>query len=270
MNRKRVNPELLDAIEKKLRCVQSEFEVIKQKSFSQKSLSPELSENDELSGSDHEINIDPLVENEILLRDPLLDFTELEQSPNQESEKGEVTEPPEKVDDLDPSIRNIIGDDPAVPKSLDLVLHPILVSRLKFWTEQGMAKKDSEGLLSKYKKLKFLEAPKLNPPVEAKLSLSAKRRDEYRKQAQDAVGSAIMIVGSVASTLITEKESVEPSELFEKLYHALQILADTYNKQSISRRDTTTKKVLTRKSNRLRRTNRNRADPPIRRQNNRA
>ena len=103
-----------------------------------------------------------------------------------------------------------------------------------------MANENSEELLAKYRRQKFLEAPKMNPPIEAKLSSSAKKRDEYRRRARNEIGSAITVIGSVASTLITEAESIDPIQLFKKLYHSLKILAEVYHKQSVSRRATVT------------------------------
>ncbi|CAG5092665.1 Protein of unknown function [Cotesia congregata] len=60
-------------------------------------------------------------------------------------------------------------------------------------------------------KLKAFEAPKINTAIEAKLSASAKKRDTFRVEAQNSIGSAVMAVGAVASTLISETESIDPS-----------------------------------------------------------
>ena len=77
-----------------------------------------------------------------------------------------------------------------------------------------MAKENSEELLAKYRRQKFSEAPKMNPPIEAKLSSSAKKRNEYRRRAQNEIGSAITVIGSVASTLITKlKVLIRPTVL---------------------------------------------------------
>ena len=165
-------------------------------------------------------------------------------SPLLEPKKGEPIEPLPAVEEveaqLDQPFKDIIGDDPSIPKSLELGLHQILLSRLKFWTEEGMAKENSEELLAKYRRQKFLEAPKMNPPIEAKLSSLAKKRDEYKRRAQNEIGSAITVIGSAASTLITETESIDPTDIFEKLYHSLQMLAEVYHNLSISRRATVT------------------------------
>ena len=93
-------------------------------------------------------------------------------SPLLELNKGKATKPPLALKDveaqLDQPFKDIIGEDPFIPKSLDLVLNQVLLSKLKFWTEKGMATENSEGLLTKYKRQKFLEAPKMNPLIEAK------------------------------------------------------------------------------------------------------
>ena len=76
----------------------------------------------------------------------------------------------------------------------------------------------------------------MNVPIESRMSLPAKKRDEYKRQTQKAIGSALMAVASVTSTLITETESVDPVQLFENLIDAIQILADVYHKQTVARR----------------------------------
>ena len=110
------------------------------------------------------------------------------------------------------------------------------MNRLKFWKEKGLLKKKLEELLTKYKRADFLEAPKMNAPIESRMSLPAKKRDEHKRQIQNAIASALMAVASVTSTLITETESVDPVQLVENLIDAIQILADVYHKQTVARR----------------------------------
>ena len=69
MSRKRVNAELLESLERKLRCVQNEISEIKQKNFSLVQ-----SENEQISGSDGELELDFLQDNRSLFREPLLEF----------------------------------------------------------------------------------------------------------------------------------------------------------------------------------------------------
>ena len=69
MSRKRANAELLESLERKLRCVQNEISEIKQKN-----ISPIQSENEQVSGSDGELELDYLHDNRSLFREPLLEF----------------------------------------------------------------------------------------------------------------------------------------------------------------------------------------------------
>ena len=133
-----------------------------------------------------------------------------------------------------------MGEDPSVPRSFDLSIHPFIMSRIKFWTDKGLERRDSDDLLIKYKRNDALEAPKLNIPVESRLSIAAKRRDEYKRQAQNAIGSALMAIGAVTSSFLIEKDSIDAQETFEILLDSIKILSDVFYKQSLSRRVTIT------------------------------
>lgn len=76
----------------------------------------------------------------------------------------------------------------------------------------------------------------MNATIESRMSAPAKKRDEYKRQIQNAIVLVLIAVGSRTSTLITETESIDPVQLFKNLFDALQILSDFYQKQSVARR----------------------------------
>ncbi|CAG5109261.1 Protein of unknown function, partial [Cotesia congregata] len=137
-------------------------------------------------------------------------------------------------------MKDILGEDPSEKKGLRLELHPKIKNRLKFWAEKGLSSEDRDKLLTKYKRSEGFEAPKINLPIESNLSVSAKKRDTFRVLTQNSIGSALMAIVSVASTLITETEALDLDDAFEKLFEAKKILADAFHQQSLSRKATIT------------------------------
>lgn len=133
-----------------------------------------------------------------------------------------------------------MGDNPAKPAFVNLDFHDSILSRLKHWSENSVPKSDHKMLLNKYEKIKSFEAPIINKAMESWLLLTAKKRDGFRKETQDAIGAALTVIGSITSTFLIEKESIDPNDIFEKLFDASKILSDAFYKHSVSRKATIT------------------------------
>ncbi|XP_033225562.1 uncharacterized protein LOC117178301 [Belonocnema kinseyi] len=100
-----------------------------------------------------------------------------------ESIKGELAskDPIESDIEINQAYKDILGEDPSVPKCLDLSIHQVILPRLKFWLKKGLPWKVSDELLTKYKRNDLLEAPKMNSVIESKMTAAAQKKGWLQK-----------------------------------------------------------------------------------------
>ena len=92
----------------------------------------------------------------------------------------------EFVPHLDEETLKLLGDDPSKDESEQFHLHQDLVQRWKGWISSGLKKDTLEELLKKYGRSGNcpLDAPKMNPEIEAALSETTVKRDKHFMQSQ--------------------------------------------------------------------------------------
>lgn len=142
---------------------------------------------------------------------------------------------------LDDNLLNLLGNDAPTVTAGD-PLHMDLASRWARIATSGMSSKDSKEMRDKYPSplnCALIGAPKLNPEIAACMSQTSLKKDEYKRELQQYLGSGITAVGQALTSMLNpsfknDKDSYK--KVVEKLADAGRILSETQNKISISRR----------------------------------
>lgn len=104
------------------------------------------------------------------------------------------------------TINAILGDAPASSGEKGPPLCDALVSRWSSYLSAGLEKDTREALTAKYKLAEncpLLDAPKLNPEIEASLTTAQIKRDQFSMSIQNKLGRALSAQGSVLNVILS-------------------------------------------------------------------
>lgn len=151
------------------------------------------------------------------------------------NEKDGENPPPEgkeaQESNLDEETIKMLGDK-AVAEEKKVSWHSEVSSRVTQWLKDGLSKEVKADLLTRYPRQGSvnLEAPKLNPEVEASTSDTLKKRDKYFLSDQNIVGSAISALGSSLELTILKNDFTKEDrdKLITYQLHALKLMSETH------------------------------------------
>lgn len=140
---------------------------------------------------------------------------------------------------IDENTLQILGVDPSVVESREVKFHSNPESRWKSWITTGLKKEERNSLLDKYPRTGTcpIEAPALNPELQAPLNDTSIKRDKHFIDSQKIVGSAMSALGSAITLVLNEKEEmIDKMKLLELMCDAGKLLSDLHHKESVARR----------------------------------
>lgn len=83
---------------------------------------------------------------------------------------------------LDECILEVLGEDPAALKSLNISIHPTFIQKWKYLIEKYIPESERKELCKKYNGPVEFEAPTLNPEIAASLGDAGCKRHAHRKE----------------------------------------------------------------------------------------
>ncbi|XP_046742941.1 uncharacterized protein LOC124409394 [Diprion similis] len=140
---------------------------------------------------------------------------------------------------FDEDTAKLLGESAASSEG-SFTFHAELSNRVKQWMQDGIRKDDKINLFRTYprKGSVFLEAPTLNPEIEATVSDTVRKRDKFCAADQNIVGSAISAIGVGLSLLLVKKnfDKDDRDMLIKYELDAMKLLSEVHLQATKTRR----------------------------------
>lgn len=146
-------------------------------------------------------------------------------------------EPHDPIDTLDPTILEILGDDPTAKVEYGASVHREIASRFEHFAVTGLDKEVRKELTDKYlvpDNCVRTGAPILNDEIRAALPDTIVRRDKIFQAKQKQLATVISCVASTITEQLSSKE--KNHELLKKLMDMGRLLCDIQHTESLARR----------------------------------
>ncbi|KAL7294356.1 hypothetical protein TKK_0012364 [Trichogramma kaykai] len=128
-------------------------------------------------------------------------------------------------DTLDDVALEVLGVDPSKPQPAKNLVRDELRVRWSNWIINRLGEKLAESLIEKYEAIPELKAQKLNDELRGVLSDKHKKRDSYFVNTQNTAAAALLAIGLVISSLLSDKSIKNRKFMLESLHDAGKIIS---------------------------------------------
>lgn len=163
---------------------------------------------------------------------------EVIQTTESDESQKENREPDDKLEDLDPELLEILGEQ--VPDSGEKIkINQGITKWWKNWMSKGLSEEAKKEVVKTYSQNSEFatDPPKVNLEILRHMTDIAKKRDQHFAETQSCVGKALLSLAS-AFSLITEypEGDIDQTKLLKYLWDSGKLLSDVYFQQSTARR----------------------------------
>lgn len=162
-----------------------------------------------------------------------LEDEEEEEEPEEEEKEGQEELSEGEIDsESEEEALHFLGNNPAAQEVDKLNIRKDLSDRMINWMKKGLSdKEEKEKILSSIdrKGELHLEAPLLNEEVSVNLNPRAFARDEYFRQYQNIIATALGNAASVLSMVLDDrKKEIDRERVLKYLSNAVKLLSDLF------------------------------------------
>lgn len=149
----------------------------------------------------------------------------------------------ENMPKIDPSILELLGEDPTKDDAVGPDILPEIAERWNKIFKVGLEKDARKELTKKYPasgNCTYMKAPLMNPEIKSTLNASATKSDYFQSLFQNQLGAAISAIGSALTELVNLKNKTTDKEtspsLISTIGNAGRIMVDLHHGISMARR----------------------------------